>query len=1053
MEVPVAERHNIGYMGTLVRTGRGKGIVVSIGMGTELGKIMALIDNAEDRKSPLQEKMDDLAKRLSAISFGIIAIIFGIGVLYHKGWLDMFTIGVSLAVAAIPEGLPIVVAVTLALGVQRMAARNAVVKKLPAVEALGCASVVCVDKTGTLTRNEMTVVEAFSLVPPPSSSSSSSSSGSNSNDTNVSFASSTSNNVNATQAYNTLHQSLGQGIGSRILFHGLGYNNQGGYAVYATPHQARNNNHSSLSTDSINTIPSNALTSSNSPQLSVLFEAACICNNAHLVTVPNENNTTPMVPKVELMGQPTEGALLTAAMKIQMPHVRDQWVRTHEIPFNSDTKWMAVRARPATAADTAVAGLTPAETLSSTTNGYESIYPSNGSLSSYNSFYPNSSNSILATTATGRGHPNHVTSGSTATGNTYVPGEYYFVKGSVDAILSICDSCVSAPGTPGGNTTHAAILLGANPNVASSFVTSSLPFTVSPLTVSQQASILAAAETMAREGLRVIALAKGDRIANVTRFNGGMIPSSFTDGNNSSISSSGPTNSTTGTISGTSNMGLVFLGLLGLHDPPREGALSTVRTLRDGGVRVCMITGDGEATALAIATQLGLIDEQPSSSSQSSTTNLTSSSSSSSTPSIVTSPSGQLELGAKHEISITPLAGYAISGTEVEAMTEEALSNRLATAVVFYRTTPKHKMKIVHAFQRRGLVVAMTGDGVNDAPALKVADIGVAMGRSGTDVAKEAADMVLIDDNFSTIIGAIEEGKGIFANIRNFVRFQLSTSVAALTLVTACTLLGLPNPLNAMQILWINIIMDGPPAQSLGVEPVDPSIIRKPPRKADEPIITAALLRRVLAAACIIVMGTLYVFVTEAGDGTASSVRRDTTMTFTTFVMFDMFNALSCRSSELSVFSLGLSSNTFFLLAVGGSLLGQLGVIYLPPLQAIFQTEAISFADWLYIVSIASSVMWMEEIIKAYNRAQDTIRSRSNMTDTTLSTSIRSIRSGSSIFSRWFRTVENVLASRSTVYSRIRGGKTDDGESDDDSTSSSSLPLNLENSKMISNNV
>ena len=462
----------------------------------------------------------------------------------------------------------------------------------------------------------------------------------------------------------------------------------------------------------------------------------------------------------------------------------------------------------------------------------------------------------------------------------------------------------------GGNTTNAAILLGAAPNVASSLIGNSVPFTVSPLTVSQQATILAAAETMAREGLRVIALAKGDRIANITRFNGG-ITNSTTDNSSTLSSSTSSSNSTGG------NVGLVFLGLLGLHDPPREGALSTVRTLRDGGVRVCMITGDGEATALAIATQLGLIDEHDNTTRESSSNTL------SSTTSGETSKLLDLELGAKHEIPIASLsaAGYAVSGTEVEAMSEASLAERLATAIVFYRTTPKHKMKIVHAFQRRGLVVAMTGDGVNDAPALKVADIGVAMGRSGTDVAKEAADMVLIDDNFATIIGAIEEGKGIFANIRNFVRFQLSTSVAALSLVTACTLLGLPNPLNAMQILWINIIMDGPPVQSLGVEPVDPSIIRKPPRKADEPIITTALLRRVLSAACIIVLGTLYVFVTEAGDGTASSVRRDTTMTFTTFVMFDMFNALSCRSSELSVFSLGLSSNMFFLLAVGGSLL------------------------------------------------------------------------------------------------------------------------------------
>ena len=254
----------------------------------------------------------------------------------------------------------------------------------------------------------------------------------------------------------------------------------------------------------------------------------------------------------------------------------------------------------------------------------------------------------------------------------------------------------------------------------------------------------------------------------------------------------------------------------------------------------------------------------------------------------------------------------------------------------------------------------------NDAPAVKLADIGIAMGKSGTDVSKEAADVVLVDDNFATIQSAIEEGKAIYANIKNFLRFQLSTSVAALCIVAFCAVFGLPNPLNAMQILWINIIMDGPPAQSLGVEPVDPAIIAEPPRRRDDPVITATLIANVLQSAIITTCGTLFVFLQEFYYGDGVVTRRDTTLTFTAFVFFDMFNALACRSANKSIFRVGFATNTTFLFAVGGVLCGQLLVVYFPPLQRVFQTEALGAADLAYLVAVSCTVWLGDEARKWY---------------------------------------------------------------------------------------
>ncbi|POI29133.1 hypothetical protein CIB84_007117, partial [Bambusicola thoracicus] len=306
---------------------------------------------------------------------------------------------------------------------------------------------------------------------------------------------------------------------------------------------------------------------------------------------------------------------------------------------------------------------------------------------------------------------------------------------------------------------------------------------------------------------------------------------------------------------------MTFLGLVGIIDPPRTGVKEAVTTLIMSGVAIKMITGDSQETAVAIASRLGLYSKN----------------------------------------------SQAISGEEIDDLDIQQLSQITPKVAVFYRASPRHKLKIIKSLQNNGAVVAMTGDGVNDAVALKAADIGVAMGQTGTDVCKEAADMILVDDDFQTIMSAIEEGKGIYNNIKNFVRFQLSTSIAALTLISLATLMNFPNPLNAMQILWINIIMDGPPAQSLGVEPVDKDVIQKPPRNLKDSILTKNLIVKILVSSIIIVCGTLFVFWRELRDNVITP--RDTTMTFTCFVFFDMFNALSSRSQVNLLFLLGLTSS------------------------------------------------------------------------------------------------------------------------------------------------
>lgn len=578
-DVRLNEQHNVAFMGTLVRSGYGQGIVIATGSRSEFGSISASLQEIESPRTPLQLSMDRLGQELSYMSFIVIGLIIVIGLLQGRKLLDMFTIGVSLAVAAIPEGLPIIVTVTLALGVLRMAKRGAIVRRLPSVETLGSVNTVCTDKTGTLTLNHMTVTKMWHF------------------DANESF------DVSKDSTSDSLATNAAT---SKILRVGNLANN----ARLSRAH-------------------------ANSPATAA---SAAILSS----TMDNSSGAA----KSRWVGQPTDVAILDLLDMYGEDDFRDiAGERVAETPFSSERKWMGVViGKPRVDAHT----------------------------------------------------------------NTRDDSNTAFVKGSIEEVLKRCDTYLSSTGRE--------VILDRERREAAN----------------------QAADSMASEGLRVLAFATG-----TTR--------------NTRETSSGPKQDD-GLYTG-----LVFCGLVGMNDPPRKGVDKSIRRLMGGGVKVIVITGDAETTATAIAIKLGM------------------------------------------PISRLHNSRAVLKGEDIDNMSVQELSQAVIGTSIFARTSPEHKMKIVRALQFRGDIVAMTGDGVNDAPALKKADIGISMGKLGTDVAKEAADMILTDDDFSTILRAIEQGKGIFYNIQNFITFQLSTSVAALSLVFLSTAFGYKNPLNAMQILWISM--------------------------------------------------------------------------------------------------------------------------------------------------------------------------------------------------------------------------------------------------------
>ena len=719
-EAAIGDRTCMAFMNTTVTRGRGEILVTATGMNTEMGAIAGLLGSTETDKSPLQKQLEGLAHSLAKLSGLIVAAVIGIGLLRGDEIADLLNLAVALAVATIPEGLPAVTAVTLAIGVAKMARNNAIVKRLASVETLGCTSIICSDKTGTLTLNEMTA-----------------------------------------------RRLIVQERELRIT--GEGYSPEGSIS-----HES----------DDAPFSLANALL------------GMALCSDA--VTRLEDG-------KWSLVGDPTEGALIALASKggLDVVALRAHHPRLAEVPFDSATKVMAT---------------------------FHQI--------------PDSSGDQVVR---------------------------LYVKGAPDVILGKAKSVIGQDGTAEAISTARPKLLAHN-------------------------------DRLADEGLRVLAVAQRD----------------FTPESWEEFTSSG--------VDPAELIGdLVVIALVGIVDPPRPEAKLAIAEARQAGIAVKMITGDHAVTAQAIGRELELSD-------------------------------GPVQ---------------AVTGTELDAMDDAELDRRINDISVFARVAPEHKLRLVAALQRKGNVVSMTGDGVNDAPALKKADIGVAMGITGTEVTKEAATMVLTDDNFATIVNAVKRGRTIYDNIVKFVRFQLSTTLGFALLFLAASAFGIAGgkPFAAIAILWVNIIMDGPPAMALGLDKAESDIMRRRPRPMKERILTPQRWTAVAFASGVMAVGTLLVLALAPGEaakaGTASVAG---TMAFNTFVLFQFFNILNVRSDRNTVFSRHTLSNRWLWIALSAVMVLQIGVTHVGFMQRLFDTTSISLSQWLVCVAVASSVLWLEETRKVFIR-------------------------------------------------------------------------------------
>jgi Ca2+-transporting ATPase len=719
---PPGDRTNMVFMGTLAVSGRGRAVATATGMKTALGAIAGMLEAVGREPTPLQRRLAGLGRTLALAALALVGVIFLLGLARGEGVRLMFFTAVGMAVAAVPEGLAAVVTVALALGAQRMLKRRALVRRLPSVEALGSVTVICADKTGTLTENRMSVV-------------------------------------------------LLEAEGVRLDL------SPGGEAPPGVP---------GVAPDAV-------------PAFALLLAGGALCNDAV--------SPAPAAGPGGFAGDPTETALAAAAARFGLDKgVLDvAFPRVAEIPFDSDRRRMStVHELPS-----------PGHRLPKGLCG-------------------------LPRAARGSPGARHVV----------------FAKGAVDGLLEAC-SAVLAHGVP------------------------------EPLDADGRRRIGEANERMAREGMRVLGLA----------FRTIDMPRPERDDERLET-------------------GLTFLGLAGMIDPPRPEAAPAVRACREAGIRPVMITGDHPLTALSVARALGIP------------------------------------------------GGAVLSGNEIGVLDDAALAEAVEQVSVFARVAPDHKLRIVTALQKRGHIVAMTGDGVNDAPALKKADIGVAMGMAGTDVAREAADMILRDDNFATIVAAVAEGRVVYDNIRKFLRYILMSNAGEIFVMLAAPFLGMPLPLLPLQILWINLVTDGLPALALGVEPAERDVMRRPPRPPSGRILSGDMASDILAGGFLMGLVSLAVgyFYWRAGEETWR------TMVFTTVTLSQMGNVMAVRSERDSLFRVGPFANRPLLAAVALTVALQMALVYLPGPGSIFMTVPLSGRDLALSLVLSGIVFWGMELRKWIGR-------------------------------------------------------------------------------------
>lgn len=723
-DAQVAERKNMLFMGTAVTYGRGKAVIVETGMNTQIGKIAEIIQVTEEELTPLQKRLEKFGEQVGIgilIICGIVFIseilessdlmgmIYSMKIMEFLGsphLIELFLISVSLAVAAIPEGLPAVITITLAMGLQRMVKRNSIVRKLHAVETLGSTGIICSDKTGTLTRSEMTVRRVYV-------------------------------------------------DGEFIEVTGQGYEPKGEFKK-----------------------DDSRINPKKEADLSLLLRIGALCNNSHLEDGRGW----------KVVGDPTEGALVVTAEKAGFSHeeLKKEYPRVEEIPFDSERKRMTTIHK------------TPEKEM------------------------------------------------------------HAYMKGACEVVLERC----------------------------SHFIENGK---IKKLTPEVKKEILKRNSEMAEDALRVLAFA----YRKLT-----------------------PRNYSPERV----EREMVFVGLMGMMDPPREEVYEAVRKCESAGMRVVMITGDHKITAVAVARELGIMKKD----------------------------------------------SKVLTGEELDKLGEKGLEKIVDKVAVYARVSPQHKIMIVKALKAKGHIVAMTGDGVNDAPALKMADIGIAMGITGTDVSKEASDMILVDDNFASIVAAIEEGRGIFDNIKKFIRYLLSCNAGEVLTIFFAPFLNLPIPLLPPQILMMNLVTDGLPALALGVEPTNPKIMERPPRDPEEDILKP-MIPDIVMVGFLTSFGTLLIF-SQYYEGSPCNLDIARTAAFTTIVMFELFVAFACRSSTRTLAEAGVFSNRSLILAVASSVVLQLAVIYIAPLQAIFNTVPLSLEDWVRIIIISSTAFFAMELVKVLKR-------------------------------------------------------------------------------------